>query len=379
MALPNNQGYATNYAQTDSHQDGNGVFRELGQDVNSYANRGIGFPTSSSPGTGTLGGGYDLEAFRKAWYGKGDVNDVQGWLDRNRNITQGVTLKNGQHAYDAQGNYIADLVGNLNDPNQAKHAQFLDGIGSNGKKRPAKGKGAPSASPMVAANGSVPPGLGYNPVLTRQGFTAATPQQQPLDTTFQDRENTLIKQLLDNPVYDQNFQNQLNEQQKELAIQRNSDLQANLLQNAASAGRTNSGAFNANRMQLDNDLTTDLLKSQRDISMGVQADNRQSLMDALDMSGRTSFNRNQNQSQFFNNLMRGREFDLDRDLAIEGLRRGADTSNLNWNQFRQGQHEFNVNDQRRVDEFGRTLGFQYDNANLNSQNGLIDAILRGGR
>lgn len=82
-------------------------------------------------------GGYDLEAFRKRWYSQGDINNAQGWLDSNRDITQGVTLK-GEKAYDASGKFIADLIGNYNQPGKAKSRIFLDGIDSNtGKARTA--------------------------------------------------------------------------------------------------------------------------------------------------------------------------------------------------------------------------------------------------
>lgn len=91
-----------------------------------------GFP---SPAASAPQGGYDLEKFRKSWYGQGDVNNIQGWLDKNRDFTSGVTLRN-EKAYDPSGRFIADLVGNYSggDPKN-RTAIFLDGIGSNGKPR----------------------------------------------------------------------------------------------------------------------------------------------------------------------------------------------------------------------------------------------------
>jgi len=95
-------------------------------------------------------GGYDLEGFRKAWTSTGDVNNAQGWLDQNRNITQGVTLKN-EKAYDPSGRFIADLVGNYSggDPSQRSRI-FLDGIGSNGQPRAAAGASAATAAAKSA-------------------------------------------------------------------------------------------------------------------------------------------------------------------------------------------------------------------------------------
>lgn len=95
-------------------------------------------------------GGYDLEKFRNAWYGKGDVNNIQGWLDQNKAFTTGVTLK-GEKAYDPTGKFIADLVGNYTGaPTSDRTAIFLDGIGSNGKPRTRTDDtgGTPRATPI---------------------------------------------------------------------------------------------------------------------------------------------------------------------------------------------------------------------------------------
>ena len=114
-------------------------------------------------------GGYDLEKFRKAWYGKGDVNNIQGWLDQNKDFTSGVTLKN-EKAYDPSGRYIADLVGNYNNPNQARTAIFLDGVGSNGKPR----------TPKVPPKGITPPGPGNLPPTTTKPPVAPPPTTPPV-------------------------------------------------------------------------------------------------------------------------------------------------------------------------------------------------------
>jgi hypothetical protein len=102
-------------------------------------------PAPGQPAPSTPAGGYDLEKFRKAWYGKGDVNNIQGWLDQNKAFTSGVTLKN-EKAYDPSGRFIADLVGNYNQPGKQRTAIFLDGIDSSGKPRAAKGVGTPKES-----------------------------------------------------------------------------------------------------------------------------------------------------------------------------------------------------------------------------------------
>jgi hypothetical protein len=100
----------------------------------------VGPMDGAFPSTNTApqpSGSYDLEAFRKSWMGGGDVNNPQGWLDANRNITQGVTLRN-EKAYDPSGKFIADLVGNYSGGTQPRSRIFLDGIGSNGLPRTAK-------------------------------------------------------------------------------------------------------------------------------------------------------------------------------------------------------------------------------------------------
>ena len=101
-------------------------------------------------------GGYDLEKFRKAWYGQGDVNNIQGWLDQHKDITSGVTLKN-EKAYDPSGRFIADLVGNYNNPAQKRTAIFLDYVDSKGKPRPGNPNGPKISGPIS------PPGPGNLP------------------------------------------------------------------------------------------------------------------------------------------------------------------------------------------------------------------------
>ena len=143
------------YNDEDAYQQR--VLRELEPSANPTG--GIAGPTDfPSPQTGAnptgvfkgaANPGYDLEAFRKSWMGSGDVNNAQGWLDQNRSITNGVTLK-GEKAYDPSGRFIADLVGNYSggDPSQRSRI-FLDGIGSNGLPRTATGSGGAKATAVA--------------------------------------------------------------------------------------------------------------------------------------------------------------------------------------------------------------------------------------
>lgn len=124
----------------------------------------VGPMDGAFPSTNTApqpSGSYDLEAFRKSWMGSGDVNNPQGWLDANRNITQGVTLRN-EKAYDPSGKFIADLVGNYSGGTQPRSRIFLDGIGSNGLPRTAK-TAAKGAKGAATAGGMKP---AANPFLT---------------------------------------------------------------------------------------------------------------------------------------------------------------------------------------------------------------------
>lgn len=131
------------------------------------------YPPVSGIGPGTPGaegakpaqpaGGYDLEKFRKAWYGQGDVNNIQGWLDKNQAFTQGVTLKN-EKAYDPSGKFIADLVGNYSGaPASERTAIFLDGVGSNGKPRSVTPPGPGNLPGYKGDKGINPPGPGNLP------------------------------------------------------------------------------------------------------------------------------------------------------------------------------------------------------------------------
>lgn len=118
--------------------------RRAAQSANGYA-----APPAATQAP-TPAGGYDLEKFRSAWYGKGDVNNIQGWLDQNKGFTSGVTLKN-EKAYDPSGRFIADLVGNYSGGDPSKRsAIFLDGVGSNGQPRSRSG-GVGTAKASVAS------------------------------------------------------------------------------------------------------------------------------------------------------------------------------------------------------------------------------------
>ena len=150
-----------------------------------------------TPGTGVVApatpaapavpaGGYDLEKFRKAWYGQGDVNNIQGWLDKNKDFTTGVTLKN-EKAYDPSGRFIADLVGNYNQPGQTRTAIFLDGIGSNGKPRtstPTKPKPYDPANPGIGPGRPGTPPAGSVPK-PKPATTPVVPTQTPTQTPTQ--------------------------------------------------------------------------------------------------------------------------------------------------------------------------------------------------
>ena len=143
------------YNDEDAYQQR--VLRELEPSANPTG--GIAGPTDFPSPTAAPAktGGYDLEAFRKSWMGSGDVNNAQGWLDQNRSITSGVTLK-GEKAYDPSGRFIADLDGNYSgaDPSQRSRI-FLDGIGSDGKPRAASGGAKATAVAKTAAMGSGAP------------------------------------------------------------------------------------------------------------------------------------------------------------------------------------------------------------------------------
>ena len=119
-------------------------------------------PVPSPSPSPSPSGGYNLEAFRKAWTQPGvgsqtSMADLQAFLAARPDITQGVTLQ-GEKAYDPSGNFIADLIGNYSggDPSGMTRI-FLDGIDSNtGLPRTASGSGSAVAG-AGAGSGSMAP------------------------------------------------------------------------------------------------------------------------------------------------------------------------------------------------------------------------------
>jgi hypothetical protein len=106
-------------------------------------------------------GRFDLEAIRgRLGFGKADLSNAQGWLDANRDIAQGVTIR-GDKMYDPSGRYMADVISNYK--TGGTRSQFLDGIDSNtGKVRaPKAAKGAGPAAPAVPAAAAAPAANSY--------------------------------------------------------------------------------------------------------------------------------------------------------------------------------------------------------------------------
>lgn len=90
-----------------------------------------------------------------------------------------------------------------------------------------------------------------------------------------------MNDILSNPTYSRDFINKLNEQQKEMILQRGVSDQGSLQQDAARRGVTNSGYTEAAQQRLKNTQTEDLLKSNRDTELNTAGANRQSVLDAL--------------------------------------------------------------------------------------------------
>lgn len=209
--------------------------------------------------------------------------------------------------------------------------QFIDESMGGGDSQGGQMQMAPPQSPMVMGDGTIPPGIPYSPT--------PAPQMNP-------NANGVLNDILTKPVYDQNYLNQLNETQKEMALKRNEQLGSGLLQNAASRGTTNGGQLVRRQSELSNDLTNQLLQSNRDVNIQTTGANRAGLLDALTSA-----------SSMYRDNLAGAQFTDDQSLRATQQRR-ADQELA-----------------RLLEQYNRDNTYRYDSMNNNNQNSLINTIL----
>lgn len=231
--------------------------------------------------------------------------------------------------------------------------------------------GAPVAPPMVDATGNVPPGYGYNaakpwtgpdPSSTSfgSGFSSTLPHytaqqigqyKAPDFSDIYAPQLGRLKDILTNPVMDQGYVNNLNEQQKELALNRGEATQRASSLDAAHRGVSQGGYAAATARRNSNATTQDLLQSQRDVSNTAATSNRQGFLDALGMSNQVlGGDANIAQGNYASQLSGqqaqaneyGREYQsnldrvqtqLQRDLAFEQLRQAGAAQGIDLTKF----------------------------------------------
>lgn len=185
-------------------------------------------------------------------------------------------------------------------------------------------------SPFILPNGGVPPGLPFQP-----------------DSGLVAQQNALLQKVLAGPTYGPDYLNKLNEQQKEMILNRAMQGRGNYLQDAASRNVLHGGtALGVGRRQHDQ-TTSELLRSHRDIALQTEAANRASLLDALGMS---------------ESVMGGRESRaLDAARFIELIR------------------QFENQQANRAYEFDAGQEYDYDNLNSSLEQQFALALLNAGR
>lgn len=141
---------------------------------------------------------------------------------------------------------------------------------------------------------------------TYQGANISQFQQSsnPEINALQDQQ---MKAILSNPTYSDDYKNKLMESQKELIANRGQADTLALKQNAARRGVTDSGATGAAQRRLDTGVTTNLLKSNRDIDLNTTGANRQSILDALSASQGVLGSRAGIESQGYASKLSGQE------------------------------------------------------------------------
>jgi hypothetical protein len=188
---------------------------------------------------------------------------------------------------------------------------------------------AMTPSPFIMPNGMVPPGVPYSP-----------------STEFQGMQDQLMRSMLTQPVLSPEVIAQMNEQQKELALQRGGAGQGDMAQRFASMGRGGGGYAAGQQRRASDALTSQLLQSQRDVSINAANLNRQGFLDALSSSD-----------------------------SVLGGREGR---GLNASRFAEGIREYDNDLLQRQSEFGANQDYRYADLNANLEQAFINAILRGG-
>lgn len=131
--------------------------------------------------------------------------------------------------------------------------------------------------------------------------------QQSSNPEINSLQDQQMKAILSNPTYSDDYKNKLMESQKELIANRGQADTLALKQNAARRGVTDSGATAAAQRRLDTGVTTDLLKSNRDIDLNTTGANRQSILDALSASQGVLGSRAGIESQGYASKLAGQE------------------------------------------------------------------------
>lgn len=250
--------------------------------------------------------------------------------------------------------------------------------------------GAFTPSPFITPNGMVPPGLPFSPdphavQLQNQALEKAmTPAVQPFVNPYQGAQDQLINKFLTEPQFDQNYINQQNEQQKEIALAREQMARRQMLQGSANRGTMAGGQVQAGMRRIGDDTSQQLLQSNRDINMHAQEANRGGFERALGISDQMAGGM---ADRLFRTDSTNRQALLDAISASESVYGGREDRGMNVaklmeqirmfdNDLKEKQAEFGANNQFGYDTLNTNNRFNYDQLNSLSERDWLSYLAR---
>ena len=226
-------------------------------------------------------------------------------------------------------------------------------------------------SPFITPNGQIPPGLPFSPdphavALQNAALEKAlnNPAVEPFQNPFKAKQDELVNSFLNTPMFDNNYVNMLNEQQKEIALAREQAANRGVMQRSANRGVLGGGQVDAGVRRNRQDTTAGLLQSHRDISTKVQGDNRVGYERAVSLADQIAA---ADADKKFREQTANRQALLDALGTSELVYGGREDRGLNVAKLMETIREYDMDIANRQAEFSAGSTFGYDNMNTNNR------------
>lgn len=223
----------------------------------------------------------------------------------------------------------------------------------------ANGVGIGGGAPQL---GGARPFIGSAPTLTANLIQGGVPTlgngSQYQNPALMGQQDKLMGQILGQPTLSPEVIAQMQEQQKELAVNQGQAAGRQYDQNAAGRGIFGGGTYESNKQNQANQLTQQLLQSNRDVNVNAATTNRQSLLDALSAS----------------QSVLGQRQNLGYNYDAANANLGFNYNNANANIMNQTA----LNNANLGYQYGlgnANLGLQYDTQNATLQQQFINSLL----